>query len=42
MVALIVLYYGPALAQNNRLRRTTMVMFVWLSDSRRRRVRSVH
>jgi hypothetical protein len=28
VVAFIVLYYGPALAQNNRLRRTTMVMFV--------------
>jgi hypothetical protein len=28
VVAFIVLYYGPALAQNNRLRRTSMVMFV--------------
>ena len=28
VVAFIVLYYGPALAQNNRLRRTAMVMFM--------------
>jgi hypothetical protein len=28
VVAFIVLYYGPALARNNRLRRTTMVVFI--------------